>query len=317
MVFSKESVLDTTVYLGQKVHQIADQFCQGQADLDKAEQVYHNTLAVYAVGAYLQSQGMEVDLKAGDSWNEVMQTGLDVADLVVKDCGRLECRPVVSDEDKMRVPVEVGENRIGYVAVELDEDLQTADLLGFVEKVATEEVPLEKLRPMELLAAHLENIKQSKLVPSLTYLGQWLKGAIDATWVTVEELLGSQQTLAFQTRSGSATADFARDKALMKVIRGKYLTFKRHLNPETVVLLVEIMPTADQKMNVWITLAPTSGLSYLPDEMELTLLDELGTPRGKTQDIYKSGISFQADPGDRFDIRLKLGDSSVKESFMI
>ena len=95
------------------------------------------------------------------------------------------------------------------------------------------------------------------------------------------------------------------------------MTFRRHLNPETVVLLIEIMPRADQKVNVWVRLTPTDNLSYLPDEMELTLFDELGTSRGKTEDIRKSGISFQADSGDRFDIRLKLGDSSVTESFII
>jgi hypothetical protein len=317
MVFSKESVLDTTVYLGQRVHQMADQFCQGQADLDKAERVYHNTLAVYAVGAYLTNLGFEVVLKAGDSWDEVMQTGLDVADLVVKHCGRLECRPVFSEEGVMNVPLEVWEERVGYVAVELDDDLETADLLGFVEKVGTDEVLLEKLKPIEILAAHLEQIKQSKLVPGLTCLGQWLKGTIDATWLTVEELFGPQQSLAFQARSGSAAAEALEGKVLMKVIRGKYLTFRRHLNPETVVLLIEIMPRVDQQIDVWVRLNPVKGQDFLPGEVELMILDNDKNSIMQARDSKSLEFHFKAAEQDHFFIKARLGNSTVEESFLI
>ncbi|NET08980.1 MAG: DUF1822 family protein, partial [Symploca sp. SIO2B6] len=59
--------------LDVSVQQLADQFCQAHSDLTKAEQVYCNTLAVWAVHQYLQTHDISTNLEGSDAWNPVMQ----------------------------------------------------------------------------------------------------------------------------------------------------------------------------------------------------------------------------------------------------
>ncbi|NEP34491.1 DUF1822 family protein [Moorena sp. SIO3B2] len=146
------------VTLPEAAHQLAEKRCQQQSNLEKAEQVYLNTLAVYAVNEYLQGLGFETDLESSDSQKEIMQTFLDVADLVVKNYGKLECKPVSPDAEFVYVPEEVWQDRIAYIAVQLNDSLTEAKLLGFVENVATNELPLRKLQPMADFPGYLQDL---------------------------------------------------------------------------------------------------------------------------------------------------------------
>ena len=146
------------VRLPEAAHQLAEKCCQQQSHLEKAEQVYLNTLAVYAVDEYLQGLGFGTDLESSDSHNSIMQTFLDVADLVVKNYGKLECKPVLPDADFVYVPEEVWQDRIGYIAVQLNDSLTEAKLLGFLENVATNELPLRQLQPMADFPGYLQDL---------------------------------------------------------------------------------------------------------------------------------------------------------------
>ena len=76
--------LTFTVLLTLSAHSRAKEFGYHQSDPQKAQQVYHNTLAVYAVNYYLRCLEFETNLEASDSYNLVMQTLMDIADLEVK-----------------------------------------------------------------------------------------------------------------------------------------------------------------------------------------------------------------------------------------
>ena len=76
--------LTFTVLLSLTAHSKAKEFGRHQSNLQKAQQVYHNTLAVYAVNYYLRCLEFETNLEASDSYNLVMQTLMDIADLEVK-----------------------------------------------------------------------------------------------------------------------------------------------------------------------------------------------------------------------------------------
>lgn len=110
----------------------AEEFAAQQTNDHHADRVRRNTLAVGAVNQYLTLLDVATDLSAGDSWNAVIRTGEDVADLVLPGLGRLECRPFAPSEDSVPLPAEVQSDRIGYVAVELAPDLKQARILGFV-----------------------------------------------------------------------------------------------------------------------------------------------------------------------------------------
>jgi Protein of unknown function (DUF1822) len=84
---------------------------------------------------------------------------MDVADLSIKNLGKLECRPVLENAQFVYVPPEVQSNRIGYVVVEISESLQSAKLLGFVKEVSIDNFTIKQLQPLENLLQNLEFIE--------------------------------------------------------------------------------------------------------------------------------------------------------------
>lgn len=144
--------------LGKEAHEIADYFCQQHSDFAKAEQVYLNTLAVYAVNCCLQSLGIATDLEASDSWNPIMQSRLTVADLVVKGKGKVGCCPVMPGEDFIEISEEALSDRIGYLFVEINAEMSEAKLLGFVEKINETKLSFLTLLSLDDLPEYLEKI---------------------------------------------------------------------------------------------------------------------------------------------------------------
>ena len=156
----------------QEARFLAQEFAKEQPTPPKAEQVYFNTLAVCMVNNYLRILGIPTDLTAGDSWNPVVRLAFDVADLEVTGLGRLECRPLKSGSRKGEliapsevcyIPPEVQSDRIGYVAVSLDDEQQEATMLGFVKTVATSELPLSQLQSIDQLLEYLAQLKESDI----------------------------------------------------------------------------------------------------------------------------------------------------------
>ena len=148
-----------TVELTPQAYRDAERFRQRQTEPQQARQVYLNTLAVHATNIYLQTMGIGTDLEASESWDPIMQTLGDVADLVIVNLGQLECRPVLPGEEKMKMPPELWEDRIGCVAVLLEEAAKKATLLGFISSVAEgEHLEIAKLQPLSTMIQSLLSI---------------------------------------------------------------------------------------------------------------------------------------------------------------
>lgn len=145
-----------TVPLSLDAHHYAQVLRQHQVSPRKARQVYLNTLAVLAVNAYLQGLGVATNWEASDSADPTMASMLDVADLVVQDLGKIECRPILPEDYAIHIPVEVWADRVAFVAVELDHSLKIATLLGFIESVGAEDVTRDQLHPLGDLLRSLD-----------------------------------------------------------------------------------------------------------------------------------------------------------------
>ncbi len=140
------------VALTPGAHHYARQFWQQQRHPAKAKQVYLNTLAVWAVQRYLQSQGILCDRDASASWDPIQQTLADIASLDLPGWGTLECRPVLPEATVCTVPPEVWGDRQGYLAIRLNRELTEARLLGWAP-VANGDLPLAELQPLAALVA--------------------------------------------------------------------------------------------------------------------------------------------------------------------
>ena len=290
-----------TVPLALEAHSRAEQFQRYQSNPGKAQQVYLNTLAVYAVNVYLECRGFETDLEGSDSWNPMMQMLMDTADLVVKDRGKLECRPVLLEAEVVRIPPEVWEQRMGYVAVQLSESLREATLLGFVKKTSKAELPLSQLRSLQELPGYLNKIRP------LVNLSQWFDNVFSASWQAVKALVDTEPTeLAFSFRN---TPIVGRCKAIELGALGK-----------AVVVIVTISQQSEQNLEISVEVQPPKGQTYLPPNLQLMVLDEEGETVIDTRsrsDNKTIQLEFGGEPGDRFSVKVALGDVSVTEDFII
>ena len=119
------------VPLGIEAHKQAKKLASVQATVSTGKRVYLNSLAVYAVNSYLTWVKVTTDLTASDSLNPALASLFNVADLLIPNVGRLECRPVLPEQKFIALPPEAIEDRIGFIGVQFRESLDFAELLGF------------------------------------------------------------------------------------------------------------------------------------------------------------------------------------------
>ncbi|UIE38127.1 DUF1822 family protein [Leptodesmis sichuanensis] len=297
-----------TAPLGASAHAQAEQFCQQQTDPEKVRQVYLNTLAVYAVKFYLSCMGLETEPKATASHDYVMQTLMDVADLIISGVGTVECRPVLPGASTMQIPPEVWSDRIGYIAVQLDPTLSTATLLGFTPKAGTGEVLLNCLRSLDEFLVHIRQFQVD--VP----LHQWLHNFFSAGWQTLEELIRTPQPLALSFRSESSLPEST-------VKRAKLLNLGLQLGQRSVALLVAVAPKSEATLEISVQLHPVAGEPYLPPELELKLLSSTGDilqeVRSRPQDNYIQLKRFWGHTGEQFAIQVGMGEVRITETFVV
>jgi|JI9StandDraft_1071089.scaffolds.fasta_scaffold00953_14 Protein of unknown function (DUF1822) len=154
-----------TIQLTQKAHHDAHKFASKQANSQKVKQVYLNTLAVYAVEDFLKWLGIETDVNAGDSWHSVVRSFQNVADLVIPNLGKLECRPVLPGQTVISLPPEVTEDRIAYIGVQFQEQLNEVQLLGFYPTIDPQSPPeaieITSLQPIETLIDYIDRLESA------------------------------------------------------------------------------------------------------------------------------------------------------------
>lgn len=295
--------------------QTAAMFSAQQTTPDKAQQVRLNTLAVWVVHDYLSMMGIPSNLESSDSWNPVVRTCSNVADLEVAASGRLECRPVQSHEETCYVPPEAWVDRIGYLVVQISEDLCQARLLGFTPTIATEHLPLSQLRPLESLLAHLSEFSLVRPVIEAcwTQVELWFSGIFADGWQAVDALLGPSQPMLSFRRAETIAAQTIEGQ----VQRAKLIPLVPNQAP--VVLILDCKPGMEQRL-FCVQVHPLASDAHLPANLQLAVLDEETEPvleaRSRIADDYIQ-LQFSGHLGERFSIRMTLGGFSVTEQFII
>ncbi len=295
--------------ISQSARRTAQQFASEQPNPDKRQQVQQNTLAVSVVNDYLQLMGIETDLETADSWRSIPRLCADVADLKLPGLGRLECRPVSEQAQVCTVPADVWNDfaqsdRIGYVFVQIAESLQWASILGFIRTVSTEQIAFHRLQSPEELLDYLHELRQP-----LIQLSQWMQGAIETGWQTVESLLSGSPAVSFR-QSDATTGNIVR--------QAKRIDLGIRLQTHPIALIVEIQPGTDQQMDILIQIRPLTGL--LPPDLQLLVLDAANEQfleaRSRSADAYIQ-LQFSGDLGEQFKVSVALEDAEITEAFLI
>ncbi|NEN88747.1 MAG: DUF1822 family protein [Okeania sp. SIO3H1] len=327
--------LTFAVTLTPLAHEFAERFQKLQTNPLKAQQVYHNILVVYVVGYWLGCWGVETDLEASDSWNLIMQTLANTGELIVKNKGSLECRPVMAGSEFFHVPAEVGANRIGYVVVELNSDLTEAKLLGYLPSVESEEVSLEKLQPIDDLLDDLMGLKpyvvpdtaiqlQPQVVPqTVIQLSQWLHNQFEEGWETLESILDNTNlSPAFRTRyayRSNSTRNETLEKPKPTIERIKLLGTEIGLAGVLIGLLVGLTPTTSNELDISVEVSPAPEAEGTFQKLQVMILDEEGESviEGGARSTEEIKLGFSGEPGDRFSVRVIIDDVCLTENFVI
>lgn len=313
---------------------IAQKFRERQGLPQQAERIYRNTLAVKAVQYYLQCLEIETDLETGDSWDPVMQTLADVADLDVLHWGKIECRPVSPGEESVYIPPEVWDDSIGCVAVAIDSSdpkaISEAKLLGFVPRPQQaiedipERMPICEFQPLDALiqAYHKQKVtpiaSKQKVTPisaplatpvaSLSAnLKQWLSGLFEPEWQPVELVL------AVNTRSAAVATN-------PSISRAKVIDLGMQLAGYAVALVVRLTPSPTAEIDVRLRLYPAGNAIHLPRGLKLIVLDDAGNACMETEARNADNwiqLEFGALPGEKFAVKVALSDAEIVEEFTI
>jgi Protein of unknown function (DUF1822) len=305
--------------LTQAAQTIAHHFASQQPP-QIADRVRLNTLAVCLVKDYLDLMGIATDVAASDSWNPVMRLCADVADLVIPQVGSLECRPLTSSATACEVPPETWSDRIGYAVVQIDEANQEAVLLGFVP-TATDSIALHQLQSPEALLDHIDQLKQTQVNPiseavgsAITQLSQWFQANFTANWQTLDALMNPSE-FAFATRQRRDLASLENVPA--GTIRRAQTT---DWGDRSIILAVEISPTANQQTHIHLKIFPPGDSIYLRPDVSLTVLDDSGATflvaRSGANDNYIQ-LQFSGDPGERFSVQLAFEELTTLAEFVI
>ncbi len=289
------------VALTPSAHRWAEKFRRYQSNADRGKQVYLNILAVYAMNFYCHCMGIDTDLSNSSSLTPVIPTLGDIADLYINNLGKLECLPVLHQSQVIKIPPVVWNNRIGYMAVQLNESLTEATLLGFVKTPRTQELPLSELGSLEDFLEHIETLSQC------VNLSQWFNQICDKGWQRVKTQKSTPPSqLAFRFRRPRVTA-------------AKSITLDTNVVSYPMDLVVTVTQESDQEIDIEIQLHARE-IDHIPLGLKLMVIDESGeifseVSAGINDTIISNG--FIGERQEEFTLRVALGDASFTEYFVV
>lgn len=316
-----------TVPLSWEAHSLAQHYRLQQTKSHQAKHVYLNTLAVFAGDFYLRCLGITTDLAASQSRNPVSLHFLNIADLVIPHLGILECRPVLPNADVLEIPTEVRDDRIGYLAIQLDQSLKKAEILGFTQK-SIAQISLTDLKSLDDFCIYLTDLRQAKVCEQLTpfhpgsmvELSKWLEGVVSAGWQSLDALLPSSVLAAVRSPSGSTDQQGSQpDPLLNRLRKAKLIDLGLQLGDQTIMLVLNLTPSQDQTMSALVQVYPAYD-KYLPAQLQLKMLSEAGDvlqevwSRGKDNFIQLK--QFSGHKGDRFRLQVAIDEICITENFV-
>lgn len=319
----RSKLIGFEVCLVKKAHILANYFATKHKDVTKARQVYHNTLAVWAVNYYMKCMQIEANWEASDSWDIIMQSLLDVADLVLPEIGKLECRPVMEDEQSVYIPFDVSQERLAYVIVQLNSSLKKAIILGFVKAVDAEEFSTNKLQSLNDLLHLIEQTKISNLASLTIQLSKWFapENKFENQWLPLPVIFKNslRENLALSVRSSESMAIDDPKNSLATVSRGKVLNFGIQAGGHQVALVIRITDGEDGNFDILAQVQPIDSL-HVPPGLKLEVIDDTDsiflTAEARCEDRLIQ-LNFFGLPKEKFKIKLALGNDSITEHFII
>ena len=284
----------------------AQSLASQQSSPEAAERVRRNTICKFVMCNYLEMMGIATNLEASDSSHPVLPFFGDFADLDIVGGGKLECRSLRAGESTCYMPPEVWEGRIGYVVLRLEEDGRSATILGFVKKVSTEYLALDRLEPIENLCEVIAILRERSKAVAANPIGnliKWSQDLVKSGWQELETLLvNSQPQLAGGWRGS--------------ISHRKEIDLSDYLPNCQVELVVTRWQGTEE---IRLAVSPVIG-ECLPQFLKLVVLDKTGDV---FQEIESRSIDkriqfkFNGEVGEHFSAQVVFAELVVTEKFVI
>lgn len=301
------------VFVTAEAHGYAELFAAEQATPEKGKQVYLNTLAVVAVQTYLKCLGIQTAIHQSDCWHPASRAIFNVADLVLSNIGKVECRPVFPDEKELFLPPEVIDNRIGYIAVQFEEDLNQVQILGFVSARNIDgfqdSLPLAQIESLDALIDEIDWCKK------WVNLRRWFEGFVPAEWQSLQSLSTSTRSLrvSIDSISQSPTDD-------VSISCGKIINWGSGVNEKTTELAVKLTDKFEEEIDICVRLSSTNKIPYLPPGLRVQILDESGNScmeaEAREADDWIQ-LEFGCKPQEQFSVEMSLNEQIIRENFVV
>jgi hypothetical protein len=271
------------------------------------KQVYLRTLAVYAVKYYLDCMGIQAQFD--DQMNTVAWCNLSqAASVSLPSIGRVECVPVLPDSTIAAIPAESWGDRIAYIAVQFESTLRSATVLGYVETVQTEQIPITQFqqKTTDDLLGYLHQIEQKQYrvrqIQQLpVQLSQWFEQQFQPGW---------QPNAWRAVRTGQRQSHNA--------VSGFKLLDMEH-GDEQIELTVGLSPLDANESDIQVKVYPTGNQQHLPEDLQILVLDDFDevVMQAKAHESEDIQFEFSGKLGEQFSVQLMLGNLVVTQPFVI
>ena len=280
-----------TIDLDRTAHATAAKFAAQHRSIAKGRSVYLNTLAVCAVRQYLSvTCQLDLDLDRGDSWQIGMQSIMNIADLVIPNVGKIECLPVLPNTTEIIIPPDLDE-RMGYVLVQFGDELNSVELIGFIERSATEVVSLDssKIRSLDTL---IDLIYSSKI----NNIQEFLAGMLGTGWEPIPQdrsytdersIVPIDREFALRTAPNLATNNY---DSIRDFTASKMINLRANISSIPLLMMIGLSAESDGRVKVKIRIHAAGGVPMLPANLKLTLQAENGQFLSEIQ--YPEAMNF-------------------------
>ena len=209
--------------------------------------------------------------------------------------------------------------RRSLLATEKLEEESRFTLSTMVQEYATQRF-VKQIGRTEGLSSPLPEREESlELTPSAkspTVLSRWLENQFEATWQSVETLIGVQSLkLSLKLRDSSV---LRQDRT---VKRCKRISLKGQSGTREIALLVAISQKENDRLAVRTQVQPIDRDAVLPDRLKFGLIDETGNIlreiESQNQDNFIQLPRFTGELQERFRLLVSLGNIHISEEFVI
>lgn len=307
--------LTFAVPLTAKFKKHAQQLSNLVSHPEKQQQIYYNTLAVLAVNFYCQCLEIDTNIEDSSSFDQLKIILYNTAELDLPKLGKIECRPFLPKDRTVTIPKETWTNRIGYVAVKIDEAHRQAIITGFMPIITQEKLEIEKWRAIAHFRDYVNQLKDS---PKQTQLSQWLENILEPEpgWENIADTIINPLDLqpAWNSRQIPIKAN---NNSLRKqpIKQTKQLELGEH----QIGLCIGFISSDSPELDICIAVYSAGNEIYLPDDLELAIIDAAGV--SILHDIARENQQMQMEfgvmSGENFMLKLTLGVLSITETICV